>query len=149
MSTHYGNYRKNREGFGKLFRGLSDSKWEEAIEIIEHVTQRGGEMEFHPPPKIENSPPAYELYEIQSVAKALDIEKQLALEAFKIHKEASARSEGKHDPEIASYIENEFVHDQSKTIRKLAGYVTDLNKMLSGQDGSLALYLFDEYLQKQ
>jgi ferritin heavy chain len=152
MSTHYGNYQKNRAGFEKLFRDLSDSKWENSIEVIKHITTRGGVMEFVPPKSlngVEKTNNIYELYEIQSVAKALDMEKQLALEAFEIHKAASGRSEGKHDPEISSYVEKEFVHEHAKTIRKLAGYVSDLNSMLSGPDGSLSLFLFDEYLQKQ
>ncbi|EEZ98578.1 ferritin light chain [Tribolium castaneum] len=152
MATHYGNYQMNRAGFEKLFRGLSDEKWHEAIELIEQITTRGGVMEFVPPKAlngVEKTNNVYQLYEIQSVAKALDMEKKLALEAFNIHKEASGRSEGKHDPEISSYIEKEFVHDHAKTIRKLAGYVTDLKSILSGPDGSLGLFLFDEYLQKQ
>lgn len=152
MSTHYGNYQKNRAGFEKLFRDLSDSKWEDTIDLIKHITKRGGVMEFLPPKSlngVEKNNQVYELYEIQSIAKALDMEKQLALEAFNVHKEASGRSEGKHDPEISSFIEKEYVHESAKTVRKLAGYVTDLKSMLSGPDGSLSLYLFDEYLQKQ
>ncbi|KAJ3665047.1 hypothetical protein Zmor_000562 [Zophobas morio] len=150
MSTYYGNYQKNRAGFEKLFRDLSDAKWDHAIELIKHVTTRGGSMKFTPPDFLNTEEPnVYEGYEIQSIAKALDKEKQLALEAFKVHNEASRRTDGKHDPEISSYIEEEFVHHQAKNIRKLAGYVTDLKSMLSGPDGSLSLFLFDEYLKGQ
>jgi len=155
MSTHYGNYQKNRAGFEKLFLDLSDSKWQTSIEIIKHLTKRGGTMKFLPPKILTSNgieqprKNIYELYEIQSIAKALDIEKQLALEAFHIHNEASQRHSGNHDPEIAHYIEEEFVEGQAGTVRKLAGYVADLNSMLSGPDGTLSLFLFDEYLQKQ
>ncbi|RZC37449.1 Ferritin domain containing protein [Asbolus verrucosus] len=148
MSTHYGNYQKNRAGFEKLFRGLSDSKWDEAIDIIKHVTKRGGTMKFEHPKSLKAST-THEFQEIQSVAKALDMEKELALKGFDVHREASQRSNNKHDPEISSYIEKEFVHGHAHTIRKLAGYVSDLNSMLRESDRALSLFLFDEYLQKE
>lgn len=53
--------------------------------------------------------------------------------------------------QIAQYLEEEFIEDQSKKIRELAGHTTDLKKFITsnnGQDLSLGLYLFDEYLQK-
>nr|CAH7760720.1 unnamed protein product [Callosobruchus chinensis] len=54
----------------------------------------------------------FELLELASVAKALDIEKQLALEAFQIHEDASRKMTEFHDPEISSHVEHEFVHKQ-------------------------------------
>ncbi|KAH9635200.1 hypothetical protein HF086_009540 [Spodoptera exigua] len=52
---------------------------------------------------------------------------------------------------VAQYLEEEFIEDQAKKIRELAGHTTDLKKFITsnhGQDLSIALYLFDEYLQK-
>lgn len=47
-------------------------------------------------------------------------------------------------------MEENFIEYQSGTIRKLAGYAMDLKKLLTeSNDGSLAVYLFDEYLQSQ
>ncbi|KAF5289474.1 hypothetical protein FQR65_LT11848 [Abscondita terminalis] len=150
MSTHYGNYEKNREGFEKLFMDLSDSKWDKAIDLIKYITKRGGEMKFGRYKDVDNEENGgYELYEINSLAKALDIEKSMANSAFHIHGEATRRREEYHDPEVSSYIENEFIHKQSKTIRQLSGHVSDLNQLLNGPDSSLALFIFDEYLKKQ
>ncbi|KRT82611.1 hypothetical protein AMK59_4308 [Oryctes borbonicus] len=150
MSTHYANYEKNREGFEKLFRSFSDDKWSTAIDLIKYIGKRGGEMNFQagrPDPKdIQNN---FELYELESLARALDIEKKLALEAHVIHGEAARRRPEYHDPEISSYIEEEFVHKHSDNIRKLTGYTQDLLKILDGPERSLGLYLFDEYLQSQ
>ncbi|XP_018328275.1 soma ferritin [Agrilus planipennis] len=150
MSTHYANYQKNRPGFEKLFRDLSDEKWAESIEIIKHIAKRGGRMNFRRwktderKQKQEN----YELYELESVAKALDMEKALALEAHTIHDAVSRRLEKAHDPEISSYIEEEFVHKLASNVRKLSGYASDIYSFLKTKDSSLALYLFDNYLQK-
>lgn len=148
MSTHYSNYEKNRAGFEKLYRGLSDSTWEDAINLIKYIGKRGGEMKFtriHNPKDSEEG--KYELYELQSMAKALDMHKTLAAEGIAVHKLASRESTAHHDPEISSYIEEEFSHKHADIIRKLSGYVTDLGSFSS--DPSLALYLFDDYLQKQ
>lgn len=45
-ATHFGNYEKSREGFEKLFRKLSDSTWNDAIDLIKYITKRGGVMDF-------------------------------------------------------------------------------------------------------
>ncbi|CAH0559566.1 unnamed protein product [Brassicogethes aeneus] len=148
MSTHYANYEKSREGFEKLFRGFSDSKWNTAIDLIKYITKRGGQMRF---PEIDSeisSNEDYEMYELQSLAKSLDIEKTLAVEAHNIHGLAARRRNEFHDPEISSFIEEKFVHKQADDIRALSGHVADLTKLLDGRDSSLSLYLFDEYLQK-
>jgi len=153
MSTHFANYQKNRAGFEKLFRDLSDNKWHEGIEMIKYLTKRGGEMNFlaigDDVSKEEERERSFELYELSAVARALDIEKNMAAEAFTIHTEASRKDSHFHDPEISDYIEKEFAHKERDIIRKLAGYSTDLSGLLNKQDSSLSLYLFDEYLQKQ
>lgn len=46
QSTHFGNHEKSREGFEKLFRKLSDSTWNDAIDLIQYITKRGGVMDF-------------------------------------------------------------------------------------------------------
>jgi len=151
MSTHYGNYEKSREGFEKLFHELSDSKWEQAIELIKYITKRGGDMNFNMVNQdtVNDESGSYEFYELESLAKALDMEKQLALEAHRIHGEATRKRKDYHDPEVSSYLENEFVHKHASCIRKLSGYTSDLNTLLNGPDSSLALYLFDEQLKQQ
>ncbi|KAF7287531.1 hypothetical protein GWI33_005896 [Rhynchophorus ferrugineus] len=152
MATHYGNYIKNRPGFEKLFRGLSDSLWSDGIETIKYITTRGGQMNLNNIAKDlqdeELTSPSLELYEMQSIAKALDVEKKLALQAFDLHKSASGKKHESHDPEIAHHLEEEFMEKHRDTIRELAGHSRDLSVLLSGPDASLALYLFDQHLQK-
>jgi len=152
MSTHFANYEKNREGFEKLFRDMSDSTWEDAINLIKYISKRGGSMNFNMRKKdvvnTEEGNGNYELYELESLAKAVDMQKQLAQDAFQIHEEVTRRHENTHDPEISSYIEEKFAHKHADKIRQLSGHVADLSKLLSGNDHSLAMYMFDDYLQK-
>ncbi|PZC78541.1 hypothetical protein B5X24_HaOG202107 [Helicoverpa armigera] len=101
--------------------------------------------------KVDRKNYTVELHELEALAKALDTQKEIAERAFYIHREATRNSQHLHDPEVAQYLEEEFIEDQSKKIRELAGHTTDLKKFITanhGQDLSLALYLFDEYLQK-
>jgi len=46
QSSHFGNYEKNRGGFEKLYRKLSDQTWEQAIDLVKYVGKRGGHMNF-------------------------------------------------------------------------------------------------------
>lgn len=54
MSSHFGSYETNREGFKKLYRKLSDKTWEHAINMIKYIAQRGGTMNFMEPPRLSN-----------------------------------------------------------------------------------------------
>nr|CAD7459328.1 unnamed protein product [Timema tahoe] len=154
MSTHFGSYEKNREGFGKLYRKLSDTAWEKSIDLIKHNAKRGGSMNFATRKNltgklIEKEANMYELDELQSLARALDIEKGLAEDAHHIHAEVTRRRENFHDAELSSYLEEHFVHRQADTIRDLAGHFNDLKSLIENpSSGSLAVFLFDEYLQK-
>ncbi|KAL6266022.1 hypothetical protein P5V15_002874 [Pogonomyrmex californicus] len=130
LSTHFGNYEANREGFKKLYRKLSDKSWEEAIELIKYITERGGKMDMNQLPrskKLVKDSRILELTELSSLAKALDSEKQLADEALRIHSQAQH-----HTKQI-----------------QLAGYSNDLKNMLEERDTSLSVFLFDEYLQER
>lgn len=149
MSTHFANYDKNRAGFEKLFRKLSDSTWDDAIELIKYISKRGGSMNFNQrKADLTDKTPNYEMYELESLAKALDTQKSLAKDAFNIHEEVTRRHANTHDPEMSSYIEEKFAHKQANTIRELSGHASDLSKLLSDNDYSLSMFLFDEYLQK-
>ncbi|KAL4714250.1 hypothetical protein ACJJTC_009602 [Scirpophaga incertulas] len=153
-AAYFNNYQTNRAGFSKLFKKLSDDAWEKSIDLIKHVTMRGDEMNFSQrstQKPVERKNYTVELHELESLAKALDSQKELAERAFYIHREATRNSQHLHDSEIAQYLEEEFIENQSKKIRELAGHTTDLKTFITannGQDLSLALYLFDEYLQK-
>lgn len=46
QSSHFGNYQKNRAGFEKLYRKLSDQSWEDSIDLVKFLGKRGGHMDF-------------------------------------------------------------------------------------------------------
>lgn len=150
VSTHFANYVNNREGFEKMFRKLSDSTWEDGIDVIKHIGMRGGNHSFaqRPIEKLVKKEHMYEQYELQSLGRAVDVQKHLADEAFQIHNTALRRHRDTHDPEIAQYIEEKFAEKHAEEVRTLVGHVSDLRRMSQGKDVSLALHLFDQYLAK-
>ncbi|KAK9509350.1 hypothetical protein O3M35_006688 [Rhynocoris fuscipes] len=154
MSTNFGDYEKNRLGFSKLYRKLSDSTWDDAIDLIKYITKRGGTMQFDveappEPNRALTNNTNMNMHELESLSRALDMYKSLAEKAHHIHSEVTRRKVTYHDAETLSYLENKFVHKHADTIRDLAGYTNDLGSMLKDTaDSSLSVYLFDEYLQK-
>ncbi|XP_032685307.1 ferritin heavy chain [Odontomachus brunneus] len=149
ISTHFGNYEANREGFKELYRKLSDQSWEDAIDLIKYITNRGGKMNFNQLPRFKKNVKesrVLELNELNSLSKALDTEKQLADEALRIHTQAQHHT--KQDAAVAHYIEEHFTESLTERVRQLAGYTNDLKKMLEERDPSVSIFLFDEYLQK-
>ncbi|XP_011865371.1 PREDICTED: uncharacterized protein LOC105560674 isoform X1 [Vollenhovia emeryi] len=149
MSTHFGNYEANREGFKGLYRKLSDELWEQAIDLMKYIAQRGGKMDLNQLPRTKKpikDGKVLELTELNSLAKALDSEKQLAEEALRIHTQAQHHT--KQDAAIAHYIEEHFMESLSERVRLLAGHSNDLKNMLEERDASVSVFLFDEYLKK-
>lgn len=47
LSTHFGNYETNRDGFKGLYRKLSDQSWNDGIDLMKYIAQRGGKMNFN------------------------------------------------------------------------------------------------------
>lgn len=149
MSSYFGNYENQREGFKGLYRKYSDKMWEDAIDIIKYIAKRGGRMNFNQLPRFKTQTKesrVLELNELTSLAKALDTQKQLANEALHIHSQAQPNN--KHDPAIAHYIEEQFLESQAERVRDLAGYTSDMKKLLTVRDPSVSIFLFDEFLKK-
>ncbi|XP_065371287.1 ferritin light chain [Calliphora vicina] len=151
LATHFNSYQKNRPGFQKLYQGLSDRSFDDTIDMIKQLSRRGGKANFNvvheSPATISRKAMNLEVDELHSLAMALDTEKQLSTGAFHVHNHALHSAE--RDPEMAQYVEEKFLGKQAETVRKLSGYANDLAKLMNQQDPSLAVYLFDEYLQKQ
>lgn len=162
LATNFGSHTKNRPGFEKQFLALSNKAWENTIDLIKHITMRGGAHNFLARSHVINvtQPTAHkqvlELNELESMALALESEKQLSAEAHSLHEHYSRHHSthpGQYDPEVAHYLDEEFIEGQAETIRKLSGYTNDLKRLMKVETGaqstSLNMFLFDEYLVSQ
>lgn len=146
-----------------MYRGLSDSAWEKAIDVIKYVATRGGKPDvstmktrlsgLKTGENIETS-----VSELKSLEEAVKIEKLLSNHAFNIHNEVQSHHNKDLkdlDAGMAHYVEEELIEDQAGTIRKLVGLHNDLKTIMNGepecinnQHTQLACFLFDEYLKK-
>lgn len=91
----------------------------------------------------------FDLDEIKSLSKALDMQKGLAAEASRIHSEALRHENHDYeDPGIIHYLQEQFIEPQTECIRDLAGYTNDLKGIIANRDASVGVFLFDEYLKK-
>lgn len=151
IGSNFAAYTKERPGFVRLFRQLSDEAWEKAIDMIQYITKRGGEMKFDLDGATKQlaTVPAFEKNELQALSYALDLEKALSVEAHGIHRKISnAHSHTEYDPAVAHFLDEKFIEPQTEVIRKLAGYVNDLKHLFeNSKEGPVSVYLFDEYLQ--
>lgn len=100
---------KNRPGFQKQFHGLSDTAWNRAIDLIKHITKRGGQHDFYTrrSTTVSSTPQRriLELSEINALALALDTEKSLATEAHGLHERYShANHKSRYDAEVLSIL---------------------------------------------
>lgn len=87
--------------------------------------------------------------ELSSLKVALGYEKILADESHRIHKKIShAHDKGlAYDPDVAHYLDEEIIENQSGTIRKLTGYIHNLHSILEESNTKdMGLHMFDEYL---
>lgn len=152
LATHFNSYQMNRPGFQKLYQGLSDRAFDDTIALIKQVTRRGGSVDFSKAHRQGVAqPPEVHLNELESLARALDNEKELTNGAIHVHTSAThGTTENRiHDPEMAHYLQENFLSKQAASVRTLSGYANDLSKLVSVGEPSLSVYLFDEYLQKQ
>lgn len=160
LSAEFGTYSKDRPGFEKVLHGLSDAAWNKGIEMIKETTKRGASHTFKEV-KTDRSDKGKavkahgDLNELQALAKAAEIEKNLLIRANDIHRHHShaTLSEDKakgYDAGLAHYLEEEIIEGKTETVRNLVGHVNDLKNIFKKDSSifSMALYLFDQQLQK-
>lgn len=162
FSVNFDLYTRDRPGFEKLYRGLSDKAWEKAIDLSKYYTTRGGRPNFNLAQNLTNVETLGKyptnVEELKSLEEAVNLEKKLMERSYAVHAHFSSHKNAEHkdlDAGIAHYMEEEFIEYQAETIRTLVGYHNDLKSILDGEkcvkdkNGALACYLFDDYLRKQ
>uniref|UniRef100_T1E2Y5 Ferritin n=1 Tax=Psorophora albipes TaxID=869069 RepID=T1E2Y5_9DIPT len=144
----------DRPGFEKLFRKTSDKAWDDTIELIKYQAQRGASesrgWEINGV-IVHTAPALMQHNETSALKMALDYEKLMATEAHHMHKKISHAENNKqhYDPDVAHFLDEKLIEYQSQTIRKLAGYITNLDNIVNeANTKELGVKLFDDYLDK-
>jgi hypothetical protein len=154
LSAQFGTYGKDRPGFQKLLKGLSDNSWNKGIEMIKEITKRGFAHKFDLESSVEAIKSNATLTELVALAKAVEIEKGLLTKANDIHRHHShaslkTGSSCGYDAGLSHYIVEEIIEGKTSTVRELVGHVNQLKKLYV-QDKTtygLSLFMFDQHLQ--
>lgn len=159
LSAQFGTFAKDRPGFAKILHGLADASWNKGLEMIQESAKRGVTHSFEDSTAtVEPVNVLDDMTEVQALAKAAEIEKNLLIKANDVHRRHSHASTGveegrKHgyDAGISHYIEEEIIEGKTDTVRNLVGHVNDLKNLFKKDEANfpLSLYLFDQYLQNK
>lgn len=139
MASQFDSAQKERPGFSAHFDALSHRSWAAGMNLVKYITSRGGHVKFNRPP----TPAVVKMSdqnELQAMATVLDTEKGLFQKAAQIYKQSE-------DPTVAEYMNEQFMKNMAKSIRKYSGIVNDLKSLYaSSHDISMDNHLFDQYL---
>ncbi|XP_062558881.1 ferritin light chain-like [Armigeres subalbatus] len=155
LSTAFNQHIKNRPGFEKVYRKISDQAWSDTMSLMKYQSKRGQRASFNPDYKYANhelralSDPLL-AEEHSSLKLALEYEKLVAEVTHAIHKKSSVAHQhpAQYDPDVAHFFDEHIVKGRSDSVRKLTGYIHQLDGILNGDSYTkdMGLYMFDQYL---
>ncbi|CAI0424148.1 unnamed protein product [Linum tenue] len=127
------------KGFAKFFKESSEEEREHAEKLMEYQNVRGGRVKLHsilmPPSEFEHVEKGDALYAMEL---ALSLEKLTNEKLLSLHSVAARNN----DPQMAEFIEREFLNEQVESIKKISDYVTQLRLVGKGH----GVWHFDQML---
>ncbi|KAB1224483.1 Ferritin-3, chloroplastic [Morella rubra] len=127
------------KGLAKFFKKSSEEEREHAEKLMKYQNMRGGKVTLH---SILTPPSEYEHPEKGDALYAMEL--ALALEKLTNEKLLSLHSvaDGNNDPQMADFIESEFLTEQVEAIKKISEYVSQLRMVGKGH----GVWHFDQML---
>ncbi|KAK7294747.1 hypothetical protein RJT34_17643 [Clitoria ternatea] len=127
------------KGFAKFFKESSEEEREHAEKLMKYQNVRGGRVVLHP---IKNVPSEFEHVEkgdaLYAMELALSLEKLVNEKLLNVHSVADRNN----DPQMADFIESEFLSEQVESIKKISEYVAQLRRVGKGH----GVWHFDQKL---
>ncbi|KZV17149.1 ferritin-4, chloroplastic-like [Dorcoceras hygrometricum] len=127
------------KGLAKFFKEASEEEREHAEKLLEYQNKRGGKVILH---HIKLPPTEFDHVEkgdaLCAMELALSLEKLTNEKLLKVHGVADENN----DPQMADYIESEFLGEQVEAIKKIAEYVAQLRRVGKGH----GVWHFDQML---
>nr|CAD7459329.1 unnamed protein product [Timema tahoe] len=101
MSFTYSSSTEECPGLQKLFKKQSNSLWNNAVHLIQFISQRGGILNFsEPTSNKEDDLIRLNFGELEDLSHALDMEKTLERQAICIHTELAKCQSGSFNSEV-------------------------------------------------
>ncbi|KAL2330679.1 hypothetical protein Fmac_018260 [Flemingia macrophylla] len=149
------------KGFAKFFKESSEEEREHAEKLMKYQNTRGGRVVLHP---IKNVPSEFDHEEkgdalhgeladfitvsnLSSMELALSLEKLVNEKLLNVHSVmplhfSSFVADRNNDPQMADFIESEFLSEQVEAIKKISEYVSQLRRVGKGH----GVWHFDQRL---
>nr|ALJ92588.1 ferritin 2 [Hyalomma anatolicum] len=135
MAAHLANNKVARGGFARFFRDQSSEEREHAQKLIDYVNLRGGTVSgVH----VDMPPTATWMSVLDALQAALALEHRVTNRLHELHRLAAD-----DDPQMADFLELEFLAEQVKSIEQLQRLITQLQNM----DTGLGEFLLDQQLR--
>jgi len=134
MGNKFKQWNINRPGFHGYFNKLADEAWQDAIDLIQHMTERGQtpklavEAPFQMEPKKDAK--YIQASEVELLSMALEKEQVLAGRISDIIKVSHAH----HDPEFFHYLSEHLSDKRVLKIKHLANHVNNLYAAILNAD---------------
>ncbi|XP_024965332.1 ferritin-1, chloroplastic-like [Cynara cardunculus var. scolymus] len=127
------------KGLSKFFKESSDEEREHAEKLMKYQNTRGGRVKLHtivaPPSEFEHVEKGDALYAMEL---ALSLEKLTNEKLLHLHEVACTNN----DPQMADFVESEFLAEQVEAIKNIADYVSQLRRVGKGH----GVWHFDQML---
>nr|CAA65771.1 ferritin [Medicago sativa] len=127
------------KGLAKFFKESSEEEREHAEKLMKYQNIRGGRVVLHPivspPSEFDHAEKGDALYAMEL---ALSLEKLVNEKLLNVHSVADRNN----DPQLANFIESEFLVEQVESIKKISEYVTQLRLVGKGH----GVWHFDQTL---
>lgn len=147
MGAHFSRDTINRPGFAKLFFEAASEERQHAIKLIEYLLMRGDVFKdlksiIKEVPKPKNTT---WINGLDALNQALRLEAKVTVDINGIIKVCDTPKNKANDYHLVDYLTNEFLEEQYKGQRDLAGKASTLGKMIKNH-GALGEFLFDKKL---
>ena len=145
MGAHFSRDGVNRPGFAKLFFEAGSEEREHAMKLIEYLLMRG-ELTSDVSSLVALRPPQRKAWEngVDALQHALKMESEVTSSIRNVIAACEDDAEF-NDYHLVDYLTGEFLEEQYKGQRDLAGKASTLKKMLD-RHASLGEFIFDKKL---
>lgn len=146
MGAHFSKDVINRPGFAKFFFDSASEEREHAIKLMEYMLMRGGltqdisQLIRDPMPQKDNWPDA-----VTALRDALKLEAHVTRKLRDIAatcEEPGQEGENFNDYHLVDWLTSEYLDEQYKGQRELAGKISELGKLMETH-GALGEFLYD------
>ncbi|CAH0730142.1 unnamed protein product, partial [Brenthis ino] len=150
MGAHFSKDSVNRPGFAKLFFEASSEEREHAMKLIEYLLMRG-ELTTNVSTLITIRPPDHKHWNSgqDALEEALKMEaevtKAIKNVIIKCEHDRDSQNHENNDYHLVDYLTGEFLEEQYKGQRDLAGKASTLKKMME-RHSALGEFIFDKKL---